>query len=126
VLNIDLAPTISALAGVTPGLPQDGRSFLPLLRGEHVPWRHDFLVEYLGQDMLHHGGPPPYVAVQNRRHLYVQYKNGWRELYNLKKDPWELNNVAGNVRTKPLQATLGQILHKLYDAPPIPVPSRSK
>ncbi len=126
VLNIDLAPTISELAGVKPGLPEDGRSFVPFLHGEQVPWRHDFLVEYLGQELLRKGGPPPYVAVQNRRHLYVEYKNGWRELYNLKKDPWELNNVAGNVRTKPLQATLGQILHKLYDAPPIPVPSRSK
>jgi N-acetylglucosamine-6-sulfatase len=126
VLNIDLAPTISELAGVKPGLPEDGRSFVPFLHGQQVPWRHDFLVEYLGPELLRKGGPPPYVAVQNRRHLYVEYKNGWRELYNLKKDPWELNNVAGNVGTKPLQATLGQILHKLYDAPPIPVASRRK
>jgi N-acetylglucosamine-6-sulfatase len=126
VLNIDLAPTISELAGVKPGLPEDGRSFVPFLHGEQVPWRHDFLVEYLGQELLRKGGPPPYVAVQNKRHLYVEYKNGWRELYNLRKDPWELNNVAGNVRTKPLQATLGQILHKLYDAPPTPVLGRRK
>jgi len=126
VLNIDLAPTITALAGVKPGLPVDGRSFVPFLHGEQTPWRHDFLVEYLGQDMLHKGGPPPYVAVQNRRHLFIEYRNGWRELYNLKKDPWELKNVAGDARTKPLQTTLSQILHRLYDAPPIPVPSRRK
>jgi N-acetylglucosamine-6-sulfatase len=121
VLNIDLAPTISELAGVNPGLPEDGRSFVPLLHGEKVPWRHSFLVEYLGKDLLRHGGPPPYVAVQNRRNLYVEYKNGWRELYNLKKDPWELDNISGDARTAPLQETLSGILHKLYDAAPIPV-----
>jgi len=118
VLNIDLAPTISELAGVTPGLPEDGHSFVPFLRGRQVPWRHAFLVEFLGKELLQDGGPPPYVAVQTRRNLSVEYKNGWRELYDLRKDPWELNNLAGEARTKPLQAKLNELLHRLYDAPP--------
>jgi len=120
VLNIDLASTISSLAGVTPGLPQDGKSLVPFLHDEQVPWRHAFLVEYLGKDLLHSGGPPPYVALQTRRNLWVEYRNSWRELYNLRKDPWELNNVAGDPRTRPLQASLSQLLHKLYSAPPLP------
>jgi N-acetylglucosamine-6-sulfatase len=120
VLNIDLAPTIADLAGITPGLPEDGRSLVPFLHGEQVPWRHAFLEEYLGKDLLKKGGPPPYVAVQTRRNLYVEYKNGWRELYNLKKDPWELNNLAGDPHTKPLRAMLSQTLHRLYNAPPTP------
>ena len=120
VLNIDLAPTIGALTGVRPGLPQDGRSFAPFLHGLATPWRHAFLVEYLGRDLLHKGGPPPYSAVQTRRSLYVQYKNGWRELYNLKRDPWELNNISGDPRTKPLQVTLGQTLQRLQTAAPVP------
>jgi arylsulfatase A-like enzyme len=119
VLNIDLAPTISALAGIRPGLPQDGRSLVPFLQGAPTPWRHAFLVEYLGKDLLHQGGPPPYVAVQTRRNLYVQYRNGWRELYDLRRDPWELNNIAGNRRTKSLQATLAPMLQRLYTAPAV-------
>ena len=127
VLNIDLAPTISALAGIKPELPEDGRSFLPFLQGEQVPWRHAFLVEYPGKSLLHvHGGPPPYVAVQTRRNLYVEYKNGWRDLYNLRKDPWELNNLAGDPHTKPLQTTLSEVLHRLYDAPPTPIAASHK
>ena len=59
VLNIDLASTIAELAGTKPGLPQDGRSLVPLLHGEPVGWRHDFVVEYLGESMYHDGGPPP-------------------------------------------------------------------
>jgi N-acetylglucosamine-6-sulfatase len=120
VLNIDLAPTIGALTGVKPGLPEDGRSLVPFLHGESTPWRHAFLEEYLGKDLLHKGGPPPYVAVQTRRDLYVQYKNGWRELYNLRKDPWELNNLAGDQHTKPLQTSLAELLKRLYGAPPTP------
>ena len=119
VLNIDLAPTISALTGIKPGLPEDGRSFVPFLHAQPAPWRHAFLAEYLGKDMLHKGGPPPYVAVQTRRNLYVEYKNGWRELYNLKRDPWEMRNIAGDAKTKPLQATLSQTLQRLYDTPPL-------
>jgi arylsulfatase A-like enzyme len=126
VLNIDLAPTISELAGVTPGLPQDGHSFVPFLHNETVPWRHAWLEEYLGKDLLREGGPPPYTAVQTRRNLYVEYKNGWRELYNLRKDPWELNNLAGNPRTAPLRDMLDGLMDRLYNAPPTPVASSHK
>jgi arylsulfatase A-like enzyme len=124
VLNIDLASTISELGGVKPTLPQDGRSLVPFLHDEHVPWRHAFLEEYLGHDLLKNGGPPPYEAVQTRRDLYVEYQNGWRELYNLQKDPWEMNNVAGDPRNKALQVTLGGLLQRLYNAPPTPTGAR--
>ena len=37
VLNLDFASTIAQLAGVTPGLPQKGRSLVPLLHGRSPP-----------------------------------------------------------------------------------------
>lgn len=114
VLNIDLASTISALAGAKPRLPQDGRSFLPLLHGRTLRWRQAFLVEYLGDSQLRLGGPPPYVAVQTRRYLYIEYRNGWRELYDRRHDPWELNNIAANPRTASIRHTLHRLLHRLY------------
>jgi N-acetylglucosamine-6-sulfatase len=124
VLNIDLASTVAALAGVKPGLPQDGRSLVPFLQGKPTPWRHAFLEEYLGKDLLKSGGPPPYTAVQTRHNLWVEYQNGWRELYNLQNDPWEMNNVAGDPHNKPLELQLDQVLQRLYTAPPTPVSSR--
>ena len=48
VLNIDLASTIAQLAGVKPGRPQDGRSFVEFLHGRRQAWRVDFLIEYRG------------------------------------------------------------------------------
>ncbi|HET8528732.1 MAG TPA: sulfatase [Gaiellaceae bacterium] len=120
VLNIDLASTISQLAGVKPAGLQDGRSFVPLLHGVRVPWRKAYLVEYLGRNLLHTGGPPPYVAVHTARYLYVEYRRGWRELYDLRKDPWELDNVAGQPRYRKLQASLGSVLQRLWAQPPQP------
>jgi N-acetylglucosamine-6-sulfatase len=98
VLNIDFAPTIAALAGVKPRLREDGRSFLSLLRGHPTAWRRDFEVEYLGTSMYEDGGPPPFRAVRAHGWLYVAYSNGWRELYDLRRDPYELRNVASDPR----------------------------
>lgn len=38
VSNLDLAPTIADAAAVTPDLPQDGRSLVPLLSGTATSW----------------------------------------------------------------------------------------
>jgi arylsulfatase A-like enzyme len=106
VLNIDFASTISELAGVKPGLPQDGRSLVPLLRRKSVLWRHDFVVEYLGESMYRDGGPPPFQALRDTRWLYVEYRNGRRELYDLRRDPYELRNVAADSRFAVLRQSL--------------------
>jgi N-acetylglucosamine-6-sulfatase len=105
-LNIDYAPTIAALAGVTPQLPEDGRSLVPLLHGQSPPWRHQFMVEYLGQNRYRDGGPPPYQGIRTTRWLYVRYRNGWQELYDLKRDPYELTNLAPDPQYAGLEATL--------------------
>ena len=113
VLNIDYASTLAQLAGVRPRLPQDGRSFAPLLRGASPPWRQSFVVEYLGASMYYDGGPPPFRALRTTRWLYVQYKNGWRELYDLRADPYELRNMARAPATAALQARLATQLGAL-------------
>ena len=119
VLNIDFASTISQLAGIRPGVPQDGESFVPLLHGRDVPWRRDYLIDYLGVNKLRTGGPPPFVALHTPRYLYVDYHyRDWQELYDLKTDPYELRNLAGNPAYHPLIETLRRQMLKLYDTPP--------
>jgi arylsulfatase A-like enzyme len=113
VLNIDLASTITELAGTRPGQPQDGRSLVPLLHGQQVPWRREFVVEYLGESMYHDGGPPPFQAVRSARWLYVEYRNGWRELYDLRRDPYELRNRATDPTLAATQQHLASRLQTL-------------
>ena len=117
-LNVDIAPTVAALAGVRPGIPQDGRSLVPFLSAKDPPWRVDGLVEYRGPGQLRRGGPPPFRAVRTRRFLYVAYDNGWRELYDMRRDPWQLDNVADTRRYAPTQAYLARRLSTLAQAPP--------
>ena len=118
VLNIDLAPTISRLAGIDPGTPEDGRSFVPMLHLKKIHWRNAYVLEYLGRNQLRFGGPPAYSAVHTKRYLYIEYQNGWRELYDLRHDPWELNNLARLPRYATLRSDLHGVLKRLDALPP--------
>ncbi len=116
VLNIDLAPTMAALAGVS--LPRaDGRSLLPLLSTEREPpWRSDFLVEHLAG--LPDPKVPTYCAVRSERYKYVLYQTGEEELYDLVHDPHELENLAGHARVTSVQRALRARLATLCNPPP--------
>lgn len=111
VLNVDLASTFAALAGLK--LPSaDGRSLIPLLAGGDVPdWRHDFLIEHLS------GPPQPsvptYCALRTERYKYVLYQTGEEELYDLSRDPHELDNLAGTPAHQALQTSLNERLNVL-------------
>jgi arylsulfatase A-like enzyme len=102
-LNIDLAPTFAALAGTTmPGA--EGLSLLPILDGSMLGdpsgWRRSFLIE--NSQAAPNQGPrvsvPAYCAARSTRYLFVDYDTGERELYDLNRDPFELQNVVKRTR----------------------------
>ncbi len=90
VLNIDLAPTWAALAGVA-APDVEGMSFLPLLTDPAAPWRTDFLVEHIQNKSSH---PPIFCEVRSETFSYVAYDTGEQELYDLALDPYQLENRA--------------------------------
>jgi N-acetylglucosamine-6-sulfatase len=96
VSNVDIASTLTDVAGVTPTIPEDGRSLVPVLDGSATRWRSEVLLEWLGETAPEkESQAPPYWAIRTRRYKYVELNTGERELYDLLADPYELNNVAG-------------------------------
>jgi arylsulfatase A-like enzyme len=119
-LNIDFAPTIAELAQATPGRAMDGRSLAPLLvRDTPAPhnWRKDFLVE-----IYRAPGQPgsPGKALRTRHEVYVEYADGFRELYDLRTDPYQLDNVydsADKGHVKNLSDRLAELLASPGESP---------
>jgi arylsulfatase A-like enzyme len=92
-LNIDLAPTFAAWAGIEPPAFVDGRSLLPLLADPSVPWRHSFVIQRLGLEADERLKPANALAIRTERHTYVAYNNGEREMYDLETDPDQLQSI---------------------------------
>ncbi len=94
-LNIDLAPTLLELAGVSSSIRMEGRSLVPLLKGTKTDWRKSFLVEYYSDKVFPRVHQMGYKAVRNERWKYIHYfeLEGMDELYDLKADPYEIKNI---------------------------------
>jgi L,D-peptidoglycan transpeptidase YkuD (ErfK/YbiS/YcfS/YnhG family) len=92
----DIPRTIAAAAGVEPMLPPDGRSLLPLARGDSDTQGYGAMsIESAqqGHDVSDHRWF--YQGVRTRRYTFMEYpRSGELELYDRRKDPAQLNNVA--------------------------------
>lgn len=106
VLNLDLAPTLLDFAGIP--IPDDmqGRSWKPLLEANTANggpaansgptarwWRTAFFYEYFLETNL---GPPTVLAVRTETAKLIKYPghDDWTELFDLRADPYETNNLA--------------------------------
>jgi N-acetylglucosamine-6-sulfatase len=110
VTNADLAPTILEAAGAQPaGRVPDGRSLFPLLGERGLAWGRELLVE---------GAPGfqavAYAALRNDRFVYAEHDNGERELYDLRRDPHQLDNAIGERRYAAIEARLAERLAALH------------
>ncbi len=96
VSNIDFASTFLEIAGVDAPDDLQGRSLVPVLRGEApADWRKSFYYEYYEYPTPHH--VRPHYGVVTDRYKLVRFEatadlDSW-ELFDLKTDPLELKNV---------------------------------
>lgn len=97
VLNVDLAPTLLAAAGIAAPETMQGRDFAPLYlepgRGPSPPWRTEFLHEH-GTISNKNRIPASDCAV-SRDFKYTLWPE-WdhEDLYDLRSDPLEQRNLA--------------------------------
>jgi len=131
VMNVDIAPTIAELAGLS--WSSDGRSMLPLVRREVPSLHSEALVSFCGGKLrlcpegLSYQGtayrgfdeiPPAWWAIVTDRWKYVEYATGQEELYDRLGDPYEMTNVASDPKRTSIIAKLADRLDELRVAPP--------
>jgi N-acetylglucosamine-6-sulfatase len=91
-LNTDFFPTFTDLAGVSTPDYVDGRSLRPLLEGDtSATWRSAILLEARQTSLG--GNTPAHSGIRTSSgKKYLEYEGGFKELYDLKTDPYELVN----------------------------------
>ena len=129
---VDLAPTFADLAGVTPGLVTDGRSFRRNLLGRDQPWRDTQLIQTGTHRRSTQGWE--FRGVLTRRYSFGRDpQTGERFLYDHAVDPYEVRNLARNPayagvvaelarRTRLLSGCAGVACHRVFG--PVAPPSR--
>lgn len=89
VSNLDLAGTIAGIAGIEPGLPQDGIDLGPALHGEPLPDRAGVYLRWSGDANV-----PPWQGVRTERYVFIRNADGTEELYAV-TDRYQLYNLVG-------------------------------
>ncbi|MDR2808990.1 MAG: sulfatase [Tannerellaceae bacterium] len=112
VQNVDIAPTIMDYLGVEKAPQMVGQSFLPLLKGDDVPWRNRIFYEYYWE----HEFPqtPTMHGVRTDRYKYIRYHGVWdtNEFYDLQEDPAETKNL---IAAPEHQELIKQLNRDLYN-----------
>jgi N-acetylglucosamine-6-sulfatase len=102
-LNIDFMPTFLDWAGVSAPSYVDGRSLRSVLEGTATSWRTAFLLEGFYNDV----SDKNYFGIRtDEPRKYVEYSGGFRELYDLNSDPYELENAYSGTPPSDLKARL--------------------
>ena len=117
VLNLDIAPTLLAYAGLESPESYEGRSLADLVAGESpIDWRSDFFIEH----RMENPGIPQYEGIRGPRLKYARYTQHVAAaddadgdgvfvgefLHDLQTDPQERTNLAHDPKYRPTLETL--------------------
>ena len=157
--NVDIAPTILGLAGVTPDKSIDGRSLVPYLADPELRTRRPILFESfvessdveengaishvrpLARRQAQGGGarasllapPKDYAGIRLGPYKYIAWPTGEKELYDINRDPYELNSLQRVPNFFPVRNFLHRQITRLIDCvgrqcseatPPLPLTRR--
>ncbi len=140
--NIDVAPTLLELAGAKADKSLDGRSLVPYFRDPDLRTRRPILFESFvatndvepnttlgarvsrraGASSVRGGGearasllapPKDYAGIRLGPYKYIAWPSGEKELYNITRDPYELNSLHRIPNFFPIRNFLHRQMHRL-------------
>ena len=109
-LNLDVAPTLIAAAGLPIPAVMQGRDLSPLYLETRPPaWRDEFFYEH--PTVLDKNRIPSSRSVMRKDWKYVEWPEfDYQQLFDLKNDPGELRNLAGDPAHATRQRSMRQQL----------------
>lgn len=114
VMNIDLAPTVLDFAGISVPEDMQGKSLKPMLEGDSPnDWREAVYYHYYEYPLMTHVNP--HYGVRTDRYKLIHFYGdveGW-ELYDLKNDPNEVNNIYNDDTNETLIKQMKEKLNSL-------------
>ncbi len=116
VLNLDFGETFLDAAGLS--IPEDmqGKSILPLLKGETPEtWRDAIYYHYYEYPAVHMVKRHYGIRTERYKLIHFYYDIDEWELYDLQEDPHELNNVYGKEGYDEITADLKARLEELQN-----------
>jgi arylsulfatase A-like enzyme len=94
ITNIDFAPTLLELAGIKTTQKMQGTSFVPVLEGNTPKdWQDAMYYHYYEFPFWHHVQPHYGIRTQKYTLAHFYYNIDVWELYDLEKDPNQMNNI---------------------------------
>ncbi len=110
--TVDIAATILDRAGVEPFNGMQGRSLLPAINKVSEPERQELLIEYNdGGRRLGFEQPARVRSLVSEQFRYTMYLDkNWGELYDLRTDPQETNNLWEDANYFTVRAELAEKL----------------
>ena len=120
VQNLDFAQTMLDAAGITAPSDMQGRSLVPLLKGEDTEWRDALYYHYYEYPGIH--AVKRHYGIRTDRYKLIHFYHDvdeW-ELYDLQEDPNEMQNVIDDPEyeavEKELRQDLDSIMHHYGDS----------
>ena len=105
-LNIDLQPTVLALAGIAEKAPAQGRNLSPFLKDASAAARKVWFFEHR---FPNGGWIPSSEGIRTHRWKYIRYTDNaapFEEMYDLQTDPTEVTNLIGKPAYRARQEVL--------------------
>jgi arylsulfatase A-like enzyme len=107
--HADIMPTLLEMAGVSVPETCNGRSLLPLMRGESVAWRDFVHIEHVPE---HHG------LTDGREKFIWDPKDGSEQFFDLTDDPTECRNrIADAAFAERVEVWRSRLIDELRDRP---------